>query len=842
MINWKLIWNTAWRDSRKNRGRLLLFMSSIIFGVAALVAINGFNQNLADEIDREALKLLGADLAVTGNKAAEADLLAALDSLPGEKALEMETLSMVLLPDGEATTLVRLKITEGDFPFYGEMELQPPSANRQMHSERLALIDRALVEEHSVVTGDSIKLGSFSFMVGGIVESAPGGIALASAIAPTVYISSSFADSTGLIQEGSLVSYAYYYKLPSGFDIDAWKEQRRPLLRADNMRFETVEDRKENLNQAFSYVNFFLNLVALVALLLGCIGVASSVWIYVDSKKKAVALLRCIGFRRSQAFMVYFLQIFVIGILGVLIGVSMGIILQRAIPILLQDVLPVQVVISVDYVSVAQAFFMSMCLVMLFALIPLLSLRRMSALQAIRNGADTADKRDYLAWSIWAVILFSLLIFIKILSGSWMLSLAFTGAIVVSCLVLLGFARLLVWMTGKMASNIRNFNIRQGLRGLNRPGNQSNTIMLTIGMGTAILTTLAVVQSLLLNNIAILNSGEQPNMILYGIESNQKDALREMTEDFDLPVIEEVPIVTMKIDGWKGKSKAEWLADTTMDASRWAINREARVSYRDTLTDDEKLIKGQLIPHKNIGDSIFVSLASTFSNAMKVDIGDEIVFNVQGVRMTTYVGSIREIDFRNFSTRFLILFPSGVLESAPQFHVLVTRTPDAQTMSRYRTAVVKAFPNVTAADLSSVLKSVGVIVNKITFVIRFMAIFSLLTGFLVLISSLLLSKYQRMRESTLLRTIGATRRQINMVGLTEFLVLGVLAAATGVLLAVAASYLIATQALDLSFSVDLMSVGLMYLAVVFLTLLVSRINHREVLNTPVLQVLRKVEE
>ncbi len=842
MIGWKLILKTAWRDSRKNRGRLFLFMSSIVFGVSALVAINGFNQNLSDEIDHEALKLLGADLAVTGNKSADVELLAALDSLPGEKALEMETLSMIYLPEKDATTLVRLKIVEGNYPFYGKLELEPSDSRDQLYKERMALVEKPLQEEYKFSLNDSIGIGNIMFRIGGVLESAPGGIALASAIAPAVYISRSFADSIGLIQEGSLVSYAYYYKLPNDFNIAQWKESHKDLLRTDNMRFESVEDRKENLNQAFSYLNFFLNLVALVALLLGCIGVASSVWIYVDGKQRSVALLRCIGFKQSQAFGVYFVQIFIIGLMGILLGILIGIFVQRAIPVLLQDILPVQVSVSIGWESLGHAFLISLVLTTLFSLIPLLSLRRLSALQALRSGSQSSTGRDYLAWALWGLIWVSVMFFIKILSASWSLSAIFTGAILVACVIILLFAQFLVFVAKKMSNHVSNFNIRQGLRNLNRPGNQTRTIMLTIGVGTAILTTLTIVQSILLKNIAVLDSGQQPNMILYGIESNQKEELKRLTKEFNLPIIEEVPIVTMKVDGWKGRGKAEWLADSTMDASLWAVNREARVSYRDTLTSDEKLIKGKLRPHLKESDSIFVSLATSFSNSMKVDIGDEIIFNVQGVRMKTYVGSIRDIDFRNFSTRFLILFPSGVLENAPQFHVLVTRTPDAQTMSRYRTTVVKTFPNITAADLSSVLKSVGVIVNKITFVIRFMAIFSLLTGFLVLISSLLLSKYQRMKESTLLRTIGATRKQISQISTTEFVVLGVLASGTGIVLALVAAFFITVLAFDLAFSVDFLTIGLMFLAVVGLTVMISWFNQREVLNSSVLEILRKVED
>jgi putative ABC transport system permease protein len=224
---------------------------------------------------------------------------------------------------------------------------------------------------------------------------------------------------------------------------------------------------------------------------------------------------------------------------------------------------------------------------------------------------------------------------------------------------------------------------------------------------------------------------------------------------------------------------------------------------------------------------------------MDVSIGDEMVWNVQGALITSYVGSIRKIDFRSMQTRFFILFPNGVLERAPQFQVLVTKSPDTETTAQYRSAVVRAFPNVSVIDLGMILVTLNDILTKVSYIIQFMAGFSILTGLIVLISSLFLSKYQRIRESVLLRTIGALRHQIFRINFVEYLLIGSLSALTGIVLALIGSYFLATQQLELEYDIRWGPILIVFLIIVSLTVLIGLLNSREVLNKSPLEVLRK---
>jgi len=815
-------------------------MSSIVLGVAALVAINSFNYNLRKEIDKEAATLLGADLSASSNRPAEAAVLNILDSLPAEKAREMELLSMSYIPKTDETQFIRLKALEGNFPFYGKLKTVPEDAAQSFRSGPSALVDESLMLQHGLIPGDSIKLGKLMFEIKGRLAGAVGSVGMASSMAPAIYINITSLDITGLVQPGSLVNYAYYYKVPESFNIQKWKDNRKSQFRSDQLRVETIQDRKKNLNQAFGFLNYFLNLVAIVALLLGCIGVASSVMIYVKAKTNSIALLRCLGMRPVDAFLVYFIQISILGVIGVAGGVILGALIQSVLPLILQDFLPVQVNISLSPRAITEGFFVGLSITTLFSLLPLVSIRKISPLRTLRSAFDEVEEgKDYLRWIIYAAIILVLTIFLWILTSSVVTGLIFVAGIMIAYLVLNGFAALVIKVLRKSIPVNAGFVFKQGLSNLFRPDNQTRTIMVTIGMGTAVLTTLLILQSILLNNVTLMDEGKQPNMILYGIETNQMDDLKQLTIQSKLPVLQEVPVVTLKIDGWQGRTKSEWLKDSLMTAERWAVNREARVTYRDTISEDEKLISGSLKKYSGQGDSIFVSLGTTFAEAMDVELGDEIVFNVQGTRIVTYVGSLREIEFRNLSTRFFIVFPTGVLEDAPQFGVLVTKTPDNKTMTKYRGDVVKTFPNVSVVDLTTILQSVNNILNKVTFIIQFMAIFSLLTGLIVLISSLTLSKYQRLKESILLRTIGATRAQIIKINATEYAFLGLLAAGTGVAISLIASYLLTRFQLKLDFYIAWWPVFGILVGLVLITMVIGMLNSRDVVNNTPLEVLRK---
>lgn len=840
MAGIKYLVTTAYRDSRKDRGKLALFMSAIILGIAALVAINSFNYNLVKDIDEQSKSILGADMSVTGNQPVAEHLQVMLDSISAEVAHEVELFTMSYLPKTDDSQFIGVKSIDGGFPFYGKLLTEPVDAYERHRDEQFIIVDHGMMLQYGLEVGDTIRIGGVGMMIGGRLKSAFGSISAGSSFAPNVYITPELLERSQLIQPGSLVDYAQHYKLPVGFDPDAWEDDHREAFRNESLRITTIEDQRENLKEAFDSLNYFLNLVALVSLILGCIGVASSVMIYIKNKVSSIAIFRCLGMTGGQSFFIYFIQILMLGLISVLIGAAVGSAIQMLLPIILRDFLPYEVDMDISWRAIVEGTSIGVLITMLFALVPLVSIRKITPLRTLRASVDQQDTGiDWLKMGIYLAIVLSIFLFLYQLIGSTRQALGFSVGLMVAFLVLFGVSKLIVWGVRRFFPTGWSFVFRQGLANLYRPNNQTQTLIISIGLGAAILTTLFIIQGLLLENVGSMDAGNQPNMILFGIEKEQKEDIKKLTEEYDMPVIQQVPIVTMRLAGWQGRAKADWLADTSRTASRWAINREARVTFRDSLNADEELIEGVFTPEIQPGDSIFVSLADNYARSMDVSIGDEMIWNVQGALITSYVGSIRKIDFRSMQTRFFILFPNGVLERAPQFQVLVTKSPDTETTAQYRSAVVKAFPNVSVIDLGMILVTLNDILTKVSYIIQFMAGFSILTGLIVLISSLFLSKYQRIRESVLLRTIGALRHQIFRINFVEYLLIGSLSALTGIVLALIGSYFLATRQLELEYDIRWGPILIVFLIIVSLTVLIGLLNSREVLNKSPLEVLRK---
>jgi putative ABC transport system permease protein len=305
-----------------------------------------------------------------------------------------------------------------------------------------------------------------------------------------------------------------------------------------------------------------------------------------------------------------------------------------------------------------------------------------------------------------------------------------------------------------------------------------------------------------------------------------------------MPLLQDVPVVTMRLAEINGRSVEAIQRDTTAKLPDWALTREYRVTYRDTLIDSEKLVQGGLQPLKSLTDTARISLEEGYLKRLNLKLGDRLTFNVQGALIPTIIGSTREIQWNRVQTNFLVVFPGGVLDQAPQFHVLMTRVDSTRQSATFQRDLVLAYPNVSAVDLGLVLRTIDEILEKIAFVIRFMALFSIFTGLLVLGSSVVISKFQRMQESVLLRTLGASRRQIFRITLIEYLLLGVLAAFSGIILSLAGSWALAVFVFEMTFVpvfTPLLAVGAIVTGV---TILIGVFNNREVVSRPPLEVLR----
>lgn len=829
----------AWRDSRRNRSRLLLFISSIILGIAALVAIYSLSDNLQDEIDNQAASLLGADLELTTNRVIEPRLQKFIDSIGKERSEERRFASMIYFTKSDDARLIQVRALGGDFPYYGELETKPISAARTFKVNQQALVDQTLMLQYNAKVGDSIRIGGLSFVIAGSLMGAPGQSGLSASISPVVYIPLQYLKETGLEQKGSRITYRYYYKFSSSFDVKKLTDKLDTRLEMEGFRYDTVESQKEDSSRSFRDVAKFLVLISFIALLLGCIGVASAIHIYIKEKIATIAILRCLGAQSKQAFLIYLFQIAGIGITGAIIGVLVGIGIQQLLPSVLQDLMPVEISTNISWKAVGEGLMVGFLISVLFALTPLISIRKISPLHTIRSSVQPITIKDPLRWIMYLLIVVFIAGFTFWQLGELKESLFFTISILVAFATLYGISVLLTRFVKKYFPEKANYLWRQGLSNLFRPNNQTTILIISIGLGTALICMMIFIQSILLNRVTLAADNERPNMVLFDIQPYQRDSVLKLAHQFQLPAKETVPIVNMRLSRLNNITPEIVAKDSTIEMQSWVFNWEYRVTFRDSLIESEKISDGKWNNEYKGQGAVPISIDKGFANRNKIELGDTMVFNVQGLPITTTVASFREVDWNRVQTNFLVVFPKGVLESAPQFHVFMTRVPSIEVSAAFQKAVVKQFPNISIIDLGLIISVLNEIMDKIGFVISFMAGFSIVTGLIVLIASILISKYQRMQENVLLRTLGASGKQIYIITALEYLFLGSLASLTGIGLALLGSWTLAYYTFETTFTPSFLPIIIIFCSVCLMTVGIGLINNIGVLRKPPLEILRQ---
>lgn len=840
-LNFLWILKMAWRDSRRNRSRLLLFVSSVILGIAAMVAIYSLGDNMRQDIDRQAASLLGADLRISSNKQLSESIKKLADSLGDRRSEERGFTSMIYFQKNPGTRLVQVRALGGEYPYYGDLETMPVTAGKLFRKAQSALVDQSLMLQYNAQVGDTVRVGNMGFVIAGSLVSAPGQTGLAASVAPIVYIPLQYLEETGLSQKGSRINYTFYFRFDRGVDMEKLMNKIRPQLEKENLNYDTIESQKEQTSRSLADLTEFLALVSFIALLLGCIGVASAIHIYVREKINAIAIMRCLGAQGSQAFLIYLIQIVTIGLVGSVIGCALGTGIQQFLPLVLKDFLPVDITTDLSWKAIGQGLVLGIVISFLFALLPLISIRNVSPLNTLRLSFQPAGLfRDPVKWLVYLTILLFVFGFSYLQLDSWQQAMFFSLGVIIAFLVLVAIASLLMWTVRRFFPYSWSYLWRQGLANLFRPNNQTTILIVAIGLGTAFICTLFSIQSILLSRVNLSTGDNQSNTVLFDIQTTQKDQILALARRYGLPVTGTVPIVNMRLEQINNINAEILEKDSTLKMHKGVFSREYRVTFRDTLTTSEKITKGRWRPSVDSSSgTVYISLEEPFAKRNSIDIGDTMIFNVQGSVIPVIVGSFRKVDFNRIQTNFLVVFPTGVLEEAPQFHVFLTRITDKETSARFQQAVVQQFPNVSIIDLTLVLSVLNNLLDKVGLVIRFMAGFSIITGLIVLIASVIISKYQRMRESVLLRTLGASRKQIFYITALEYFFLGALASGTGIVLSLGISWTLAKFIFSTAFTPGFMTLFIVFICISLLTVIIGLVNSRDVVRRPPLEILRE---
>ena len=827
----------AWRDAKASRVRLMLFMASIILGIAAVVSIQLFSENLKDNIRLQSKALMGADFIIDSEQIPTERAQAIIDSL-GPDASEVNFVSMIAFPKNGGTKLVRVRGLEGDFPFYGAIDTEPVTAAFNYQETGSALVDATLMLQFDIKPGDSIKVGEVILPISGSLKAIPGSTAMATSVAPTIVIPYRYLEATALLQFGSRKEYQFFYKAPT-LDLVAFEKRIDPMLDAVKADLDTHTSTSIRLGQRYDNVSKFLNLAAFIALLLGCVGIASSVNIYIKEKLKAIAVLKCMGATRRQSFLIFLIQISGIGFIGGLIGTAIGAGLQELFPYILQEFLPFDVEVNITaqplIMGVLLGFFMSV----LFASLPLIRTWYVSPLEVLRIGGVPLEKPKKVRLFLFVVIILFLYFFSFWLLNDLLYALAFVVGILVTFAVLAGIAILLMNTVKTYFPKQANFTIRQSLLNLFRPNNQTVVLIVAIGLGTFLISTLYFSKDILLGKTSVAETSENANIIALDVQRDQVEDVVRIFETNNVRPIDNISLVTMRMHRIKGKLVNTLRNDSTSKVRGWLLNHEFRATYRDSLIASEQILMGAWTSSQAPEDPIQISISDNLASDAQVTVGDPIVFNVQGMLMETTVGSIRKVDWGRLQLNFSIVFPKGVLENAPQFNVLTTYAATEERSASLQRDLVAKFPNITIIDLRQMYTIVEDILDKVSWIINFMAFFSILTGIIVLIGSVRNSKYQRIKESVLLRTLGAKNSQILQIAALEYLFLGFLGSLVGVLLALLSSLLLALLVFKEPFIPSVIPFLVFLPGISFLVLGIGLSNIGSVLRSSPLEVLRR---
>jgi putative ABC transport system permease protein len=384
-----------------------------------------------------------------------------------------------------------------------------------------------------------------------------------------------------------------------------------------------------------------------------------------------------------------------------------------------------------------------------------------------------------------------------------------------------------------------SYEWRQGLANLYRPNNQTTTLLLTFGLGVTMISSLYLTQDMLLDQIDFGDQRDLPNLALYDIQNDQNEGVNQIITSNGHDILQNVPIVTMRLQEINGMTTEEVDDDTTRNARGWALNREYRSTYRDSLLPTETLEAGEWIGSVASRDELVpVSVEQDLLEDLDAVIGDTLTWDVQGIPIKTYIASSRTVKWDQPSPNFFVVFPAGVLENAPQFYATTINTTSRDASLILQQDIVQSFPNVSAIDVGQVLETVRAFIDKITFVIQFIGLFSIITGLIVLAGSAATSRFQRIREAVLLRTLGASKKQVIKIQVIEYVLLGVMASITGLILSIGASTLIAQFYFDITFVPNFYIIGIEIIILTALVLLIGLSNTRGVHNRPPLEVLR----
>jgi putative ABC transport system permease protein len=811
----------ALREIRASWKRLLFFFVCIAIGVGSIVALRSVIQNVRAALAQETRTLIASDILVTSNTPIPADVreLIARETQAGRVSQTtdaVEIATMVRPADlRPVARMVELRAVQAGFPFYGTLTLREGRYSHGQLAGRGALVRPELLAQLDLRVGDRILIGAQPFEIRGVIATEPGRSLGAFSIGPRVLVDLADLEATGLLAFGSRANYQLLLRAPEA----TVRELGAGLTDAVKNRFVRARGYWQNadrIGEDLTRAENYLSLVGLVILILGGIGVSSVTRVFVQQKVRSIAILKCLGGTSARVLAIYMTQVIALGAAGSALGVALAGIVLATVPSFVGDIagtLPIAYGLSAS--AVEQGLAIGVLVSLLFSVVPLLEVRLVKPSLLLRNDVPRLGRIDWLKWGITAAVAASLVGVAAWQAGSLRVGLMLSAGFVATAMVLHVAGIALIWAVQPLRFS-RSFALRQAVLHVVRPGNQTRVILLAVGLGSFFILGVRALQADLLRDFAVQIGPTAPDMFLIDIQPGQRQALSSYldAQNGDAAPPNTIPVLRARVVGVQGR-------DVTLDSyeqvrGRSGLSREFTVTYRPALERNEKVIAGAWWGDTPAAEPE-VSIEEGFLRNTRLNVGDRMTFDVLGRVVTARVASIRRVDWQDFrSGGFMFVFRPGVFDAAPHTFIASFKGPaDPETRARMQAGLVTQFPNVSVIDLREILQTISGIVNNVTTAVTVVGSLVLLSGALILVGAVSMTKFRRVYEAAILKTLGASSRLIAAMLLLEYGVLGAIAGTVGALGAIALSWAVATYALELAWqpAISLTLVGVVVTAV-----------------------------
>jgi putative ABC transport system permease protein len=848
-LGWKRASAIAWRDLKSAPGKFAFVVLSVAVGVAALVGVRGFSESFRTTLMTESRSLMAGDLSARIFHEPSADELKKIATLEqgiagSQSTWVTETVSMASVPPDPVPLLVSLKAVDpAVYPFYGEAQLEPQMGLQQaLAGDSAVVADEFLIRLRARV-GDTLRLGGRNFKITAVLSQEPDRISAGAGMGPRVMISNAVLERTGLVAPGSRASHRLLMKLPAQADAATVRKKVE-----DTLPDAQVMDFKEGnpaLSQGLDNATAILSLICLVAMVLGAIGVAMAMHAHLEQRMDMLAILKAVGAQSSDLLRIFLLQTMALGLVGVLIGVGFGALVMEALPAVFGKLLPVHTVLHFPWRAVGAGFGTGLLTTLLFCLPPLLDVRAVRPILVLRRlveqGPATAKEWFARWWARRLQVGIAVVVIAALGAIAWALSdsvkvggwfaLLFSIALVVLLVLAAVALRTLRFILNRVRLHLPS-SLRHGLANLYRPGNQSAAVLASLGTGVMLILAVYLMQSSLLREIRETASPKLPNVFLIDITPDEVDGVKAffqhqggVTKQVDL-----LPVVQGRFVTLNGKT-LDQMQDKHFPR-RWL--ESAELSWADAPPEGDKVAQGKW--WKDSGASE-IAVGQGTAERLHLGIGSAVQLEVGGRLRNLKVAALYKPDGQHIGSRVSFMLPSGQLkgEQATWYggaHIEAKKVPEMER------ALFAAYPTISVINIADVLTRIESVVDQITFVVRFLAGFSILAGLMILASSIASARFRRMREAVVLKTLGATRMRIVRTFSVEFSVLGLLAGSVGVVFANLLTRVLLRR-LEIGFHIDWLAALVALAGTAILATATGWIASYRILGLRPLEVLRE---